>query len=64
MCYDHGGALHDSSPKNDAALYYCDTSDPTGSPCGTDYNNATDPNWVETTTGPHGLQLLYEAVGR
>ena len=63
-CYNHTAALGDSSTANDATLYYCDTSDPTGNPCGTDYNNATDPNWAETTTGPRGLQTLYEAVGQ
>ena len=32
---------------NDAILYQCDTNDPTGSPCGTDYNK-----WKSTTKGP------------
>jgi hypothetical protein len=63
-CYNHGGALGDSSTANDATLYYCDTSAPTGNTCRTDYNNAADPNWAETITGAHGLQTLYEAVGR
>jgi hypothetical protein len=61
-CYDHGGALHDSSMANDATLYSCDTNP--NVPCGTDYQNqaATVTNWVKTTTGSHGFQTLYEAV--
>jgi hypothetical protein len=65
-CYDHTQALHDSSTTNDAWLYYCDTNDPTGNPCSTNYRNLdnTAPNWQETATGSHGLQTLYGSVGR
>ena len=49
---------------NDATLYSCNTNDPTGNPCGTDYQDLTN-GWIqEINTGPHGLQALYEAVGR
>ncbi len=60
-CYNHTSALGDSSTATDATLYYCDTSDPTGFPCGTDYQDATS-NWGEITTGTHGLQTMYEAI--
>lgn len=61
-CYDHGKALHDNIPTNDATLYSCDTTPDV--PCGTDYQNqaATVTNWVKTTAGSHGLQTLYKAV--
>jgi hypothetical protein len=64
MCYDHTHALGDNNPTNDATLYYCDTTP--NVPCGTDYQNqaASVTNWKKTTTGSHGLQTLYEAVGR
>jgi hypothetical protein len=63
-CYSHTGALGDSSTANDAWLYSCDTNNPTGSPCGTDYQDLTN-GWIqEINTGPHGLQALYEAVGQ
>jgi hypothetical protein len=45
---------------NDATLYYCDTSDPTNSPCGTDYMNMVGP-W-QTRNGPRGLVELSNAV--
>jgi triacylglycerol esterase/lipase EstA (alpha/beta hydrolase family) len=63
-CYSHTSALGDSSTANDAWLYSCDTNDPTGNPCGTDYQDLAN-NWIqEINTGAHGLQTLYEAVGR
>ncbi len=61
-CYDHSSALGDSSTKNDATLYYCDTNNPTGNPCGTNYQN--NAKWKKTTTGSRGLQTLYGSVGR
>ncbi len=61
-CYSHTSALGDSSTANDAAFYYCDTNDPTGNACGINYEGGT--NWQFTTGGPHGLQLLYDAVGQ
>jgi hypothetical protein len=63
-CYDHGEALGDSSTKNDATLYYCDTTP--NVPCGKDYQNkdATVTQWKKTTTGSRGLQTLYGSVGR
>jgi hypothetical protein len=66
MCYGHTQALHDSKHPNDATLFYCDTNDPTGNPCGKDYQNkaATVTQWKRTTTGSHGLQTLYEGVER
>jgi hypothetical protein len=63
-CYSHTAALGDSSTANDAWLYSCDTNDPTGKPCGTDYQDLVN-NWIqEINTGAHGLQTLYEAVGQ
>jgi hypothetical protein len=59
-CYDHGGALHDNSEKNDALLFYCDTSDPAKKPCGTDYRGGS--LWQITETGKYGLSLLNKAM--
>ena len=65
MCYDHSGALHKSSPANDATLYSCDAVSVLE--CGTEYkesNGAAAPGWVLTTSGSRGLQTLYESAGR
>jgi hypothetical protein len=60
-CYDHGGALHDTSKTQDAHLYYCFTNDPVNHPCGTDYN--TGCNWQHSQDGPHGLVEMYLEMG-
>ena len=60
-CYDHGGAIHAWEPKKlDAHLYYCDTSDPNNSPCGTTYNKGGE--WKYTGNGPHGLLAMYDEI--
>ena len=64
-CYNHTGALGDSSTANDATLYYCDATTVLG--CGTNYEDSNGnavPGWTLTTSGSHGLQTLYGSVGR
>jgi hypothetical protein len=59
-CYDHGDAIKDESPNQDAAQYYCDTSDPVNSPCGTGYDQGG--RWKYKDNGPRGLMELYNVI--
>jgi hypothetical protein len=61
-CYDHSGARKDSKAKRDAKYYYCDTSDPSTNPCGSEYRPEQNPRWRKTTTGLRGLSLLYDII--
>jgi len=64
-CYSHTSALVDNSAANDATLYSCDALTVLG--CGPNYKDSNGnavPGWTLTTSGSHGLQTLYEAVGR
>ena len=58
-CYDHGGALHDFNTKRDAKYYYCDTLNPSKTPCGSEYQSR---RWNKTKKGLHGLDLLYVTI--
>ncbi len=61
-CYDHSQALHDTNANIDAHQYYCDTSDPNNSPCGTDYKKRS--NWQKEKNRLRGLsELFYSATG-
>jgi len=60
-CYDHSAALHDTHVMQDAAQFYCDTTDPGNSPCGTDYKQVRR----SRVNGLRGLsQLYYSITGR
>jgi hypothetical protein len=59
-CYTHFNPTEDKSTQQDAHLYYCDTSNPDKSPCGTAYNEGG--NWKYTGNGPHSLLAMYDAT--
>jgi triacylglycerol esterase/lipase EstA (alpha/beta hydrolase family) len=63
-CYDHGGALHDSSTSQDAQYYYCSASNPDEKSCGIDYQDKhlEGDNWQKTDNGLRGLSLLYSVI--
>jgi hypothetical protein len=61
-CYDHSAALHDTRVVQDAAQFYCDTTDPGNSPCGTDYKQARSSTWRSRVNGFRGIEQLYNQI--